>query len=124
MKHFVGLIIEQCTLVFSFNITADEHLWVHFLPSHNITVVAVMQAVLGAGLGAPGFAALPGVSMINPAATAMPVTGFAPPGVVVPQLAQPMAAATLPGVVIPQLTVPQPGIVTPQLAGTVPVDEY
>jgi len=78
-----------------------------------------MQAQLGAGLGAPGFAALPGV--INPAAAAMPVTGFAPPGVVVPQLAPPVAAPALPGVVIPQLSVPQPGVVTPQLAaGTCP----
>jgi len=80
-----------------------------------------MQAQLGAGLGAPGFAALPGV--INPAAAAaaMPVTGFAPPRVVVPQLAPPVAAPALPGVVIPQLSVPQPGVVTPQLAaGTGP----
>ena len=29
-----------------------------------------------------------------------------------------MAVTTLPGVVIPQLSVPQPGVVTPQLAGT------
>jgi len=82
---------------------------------------AQLGASLGAGLGATGFAGLPGV--INPAAATMPVTGFAPPGVVVPQLAPPVAA-TMPGVVIPQLTVPQPGIVTPQLAGTFPVECY
>lgn len=79
-----------------------------------LDAVSPAQLGVGAGLGAPGFAALPGV--INPAATAMPVTGFAPPGVVVPQLAPPVAATTLPGVIIPQLSVPQPGVVTPQLA--------
>jgi len=78
-------------------------------------VVVVVQPQLGAGLAAPGLG-LPGVI---PAASALPATGFAPPGVAIPQLAAPVAATALPGVVMPQLTIPQPGIVTPQLAGNV-----
>jgi len=58
---------------------------------------------------------VPGV--INPAATAIPATGFAPPGLAIPQLTAPIAGTALPGVVIPQLSIPQPGVVAPQLTG-------
>jgi len=58
---------------------------------------------------------MPGV--LNPVAATLPTTGFAPPGVAIPQLAAPVAAQTLPGVVIPQLSILQPGVVT-QIAGT------
>lgn len=74
---------------------------------------AIVPPQLSASLGASGLA-LPG--MINPAAAGIPATGFAPPGVAIPQLAAPVVTTALPGVVIPQLSIRQPGVVTSQLA--------
>ena len=57
---------------------------------------------------------LPGISTVGASGFAPSASGFAPPGIAIPQFGG--ITGLMPGVVIPQLSTQMPAIVTPQLS--------
>jgi len=89
--------------------------FVFFQPQVNTGLGASLVSTLGASLGTGLGTGLGFSGLMNPALT---TSGFAPPGIAIPQLASSLlpGATMLPGIVIPQLATPL--VATSQLAGT------